>query len=239
MKANHFSILACRDDKKAKVVAEEIKAETKSEKIESIKLDLMSLVSVKSFAEEFKSRYQELHILINNAGIMMCPFGLSKDGIETQFATNHVAHHYLTMLLLPLLEKSAPSRIVTISNILFTRELSKRLESKGVTKVYANCNHPGVVRTQLFRHVYSIGSIMDRIKDFFSISAEDGALTQLYLATSPEIEEKSIKGQYYVPLGAPSTPKGIAASDEHLLELWDYTENLIKEKIPDYEGAPI
>jgi NAD(P)-dependent dehydrogenase (short-subunit alcohol dehydrogenase family) len=81
MKANHFSILACRDDKKAKVVAEEIKAETKSEKIESIKLDLMSLVSVKSFAEEFKSRYQELHILINNAGIMMCPFGLSKDGI--------------------------------------------------------------------------------------------------------------------------------------------------------------
>ncbi|KAG1384725.1 hypothetical protein G6F61_000185 [Rhizopus arrhizus] len=232
-------ILACRDDKKAKVVAEEIKAETKSEKIESIKLDLMSLVSVKSFAEEFKSRYQELHILINNAGIMMCPFGLSKDGIETQFATNHVAHHYLTMLLLPLLEKSAPSRIVTISNILFTRELSKRLESKGVTKVYANCNHPGVVRTQLFRHVYSIGSIMDRIKDFFSISAEDGALTQLYLATSPEIEEKSIKGQYYVPLGAPSTPKGIAASDEHLLELWDYTENLIKEKIPGYEGAPI
>ncbi|KAG1152466.1 hypothetical protein G6F37_002434 [Rhizopus arrhizus] len=232
-------ILACRDDKKAKVVAEEIKAETKNEKIESIKLDLMSLVSVKSFAEEFKSRYQELHILINNAGIMMCPFGLSKDGIETQFATNHVAHHYLTMLLLPLLEKSAPSRIVTISNILFTRELSKRLESKGVTNVYANCNHPGVVRTQLFRHVYSIGSIMDRIKDFFSISAEDGALTQLYLATSPEIEEKSIKGQYYVPLGAPSTPKGIAASDEHLLELWDYTENLIKEKIPDYEGAPV
>ncbi|KAG1457017.1 hypothetical protein G6F46_007152 [Rhizopus delemar] len=266
-------ILACRDDKKAKVVVEEIKAETKNEKIDSIKLDLMSLASVKSFAEEFKSRYQELHILINNAGIMMCPFGLSKDGIETQFATNHVAHHYLTMLLLPLLEKSAPSRIVTvsslahrmlyrefslkdindpdkynevalyaiskISNILFTRELSKRLESKGVTKVYANCNHPGIVRTQLFRHVYSIGSIMDRIRDFFSISAEDGALTQLYLATSPEIEEKNIKGQYYVPLGAPSTPKGIAASDEHLLELWDFTENLIKEKIPDYEGAPV
>lgn len=71
------------------------------------------------------------------------------------------------------------------------------------------------------------------------ISTEDGALTQLYLATSPEVEEKEVKGQYYVPIAVPSQPKAIAMSEETALELWDFTENLIKEKVPDYKGAHI
>lgn len=129
----------------------------------------MKLASVKQFADTFLARHDQLNILINNAGVMMCPFELSEDGIETQFATNHVAHYYLTQLLLPLLEKSAPSRVVNVSsiahripfkqlnletisdpatysklihytksktcNILFTRELTKRLEAKGVNNV--------------------------------------------------------------------------------------------------------
>jgi retinol dehydrogenase-12 len=77
----------------------------------------MSLASVKQFADEFKSRHNQLHILLNNAGVMLCPFGLSEDGIETQFATNHVAHYYLTILLLPILESSGPSRVVNVSSI--------------------------------------------------------------------------------------------------------------------------
>lgn len=135
-------------------------------------MNLLKLSSVKEFADKFLARHNELHILINNAGIMMCPFSLSEDGIETQFATNHVAHYYLTMLLLPVLEKSAPSRIINVSslahrapfwelnletisdpskynkyihygkskacNILFTRELNKRLEAKGVNNVCDN-----------------------------------------------------------------------------------------------------
>ncbi|CAO3695208.1 unnamed protein product [Rhizopus stolonifer] len=267
-------ILACRTEAKAKVVVEEIKAATNNEKVDFIRLDLLSLESVKEFAKEFKSRYQNLNILINNAGIMMCPFELSKDGIESQFATNHVAHHYLTMLLLPLLEKSTPSRVVTVSsigqkfhfggldlesisdpqkyskgsqytktkvcNILFTKELSRRMERKGISNFYANCNHPGSVSSDLFRHVYnSEGVIMGWLHRLLFISTEDGALTQLYLATSPEVEEKDVKGQYYVPIAVPSQPKAIAMSEETALELWNFTEKLIKEKVPDYKGAPI
>ncbi|KAG0742217.1 hypothetical protein G6F62_008043 [Rhizopus arrhizus] len=267
-------ILACRNEEKTIKVVEEIKTATKNEKIEFIKLDLMSLASVKQFAQEFKAKYQELHILINNAGVLMCPFGLSEDGIETQFATNHVAHHYLTMLLLPVLEKSTPSRIVTVSslahaltfsklnldsisdpkaydrgtqyskskicNILFTRELAKRLETKGITNLYVNCNHPGAISSDLYRHLYDpkVG-IMAWLNRLFFISEEDGALTQLYLATSPEVEEKGIRGQYYVPFGVLGTPRGEAAHQERPIELWKFTENLIKEKMPDYEGAPI
>lgn len=150
-------------------VVDEIKAHTGNQNVEFIQLNLLKLASVKEFADQFLARHSELHILMNNAGVMMCPFGLSEDGIETQFATNHVAHFYLTMLLLPVLEKSAPSRIINVSsighrmpfkalnlesisdpakynkfihyaksktcNILFTRELSKRLEQKGVDNV--------------------------------------------------------------------------------------------------------
>lgn len=265
-------ILACRNEQKTKVVVDEIKAETGNENVEFIQLDLMSLASVTKFADEFKARHSQLHILLNNAGVMICPFGLSEDGIETQFATNHVAHYYLTMLLLPILEASGPSRIVTVSsighripfkklnlesisdpakynkivhygksktcNILFTRELSKRLEAKKAN-VYCNTLHPGGVRSELSRHIVSPSSIFESIYNWFLIPTEDGALTQLYLATSPEVEEKNIKGQYYVPYASPSSPCGVAASNDAPLELWNFTENLLKEKVPTYKGAPI
>jgi NAD(P)-dependent dehydrogenase (short-subunit alcohol dehydrogenase family) len=170
------SVLACRNEEKAKKVIDQIKSETNNDKVEFIPLNLLKLSSVKQFVDTFSARHDQLHILMNNAGVMMCPFGLSEDGIETQFATNHVAHYYLTKLLLPLLEKSAPSRVVNVSsighripfkqlnletisdpttynrmihyakskacNILFTRELSKRLEAKGVDNVTpCNRNH--------------------------------------------------------------------------------------------------
>lgn len=75
-------ILACRNQEKTEIVVEEIKAETGNQNVEFIQLDLMRLDSVTKFAQEFKSRYSQLHILLNNAGVMICPFGLSEDGTE-------------------------------------------------------------------------------------------------------------------------------------------------------------
>ncbi|KAL7314099.1 hypothetical protein PS15m_007754 [Mucor circinelloides] len=263
-------ILACRNREKTMKVVDEIKAHTGNQNVEFIQLNLLKLASVKEFADQFLARHSELHILMNNAGVMMCPFGLSEDGIETQFATNHVAHFYLTMLLLPVLEKSAPSRIINVSsighrmpfkalnlesisdpakynkyihyaksktcNILFTRELSKRLEQKGVDNVYVNANHPGGVKTDLYRHT---SSILNFFVNKFLITPEDGALTQLYLATSPDVEQKPIKGEYYVPFANAAKPQGVAASEDGPLKLWEFTENLLKEKVPGYQGAPI
>ncbi|KAI8883970.1 NAD(P)-binding protein [Backusella circina FSU 941] len=266
-------ILACRNSEKTLAVAKEIQEETGNKNIEFIQLDLMSLKSVKAFTDEFKSRYSNLHILINNAGVMMCPFGLSEDGIETQFATNHVAHFYLTTLLLPELERSAPSRVVNVSseghripfgkldlenisdpkkynrtsqygksktcNILFTRELSKRLEAKGV-EVYVNANHPGVVRSELTRHLISTSSIFTKVYNtVFTITTEDGAVTQLYLATSPEVEEKKHKGKYFIPYATLRKSYGVSASEDAPKELWDFTEKLLAEKVPGYEKVAL
>ena len=77
-------------------------------------LDLGSLKSVDNFVDEFKSKFDQLNILVNNAGVMVCPYGLTQDGIELQFGTNHVGHFRLTTKLLDLLEKSEPSRIVNV-----------------------------------------------------------------------------------------------------------------------------
>ncbi|KAI8077397.1 uncharacterized protein B0P05DRAFT_587855 [Gilbertella persicaria] len=272
-KKNCTIVLACRSEEKTKAVVDQIKTETGNENIEFIQLNLLRLASVKEFADAFLAKYHRLDILLNNAGVMMCPFGLSDDGIEVQFATNHVAHHFLTMLLLPVLEKSQPSRIINVSsmghripfksldlesisdpkkynktiqyaksktcNILFTRELTKRLEAKGYDNVFANCNHPGAVKTDLYRHFTGIQSLVTLALNLFLITPEQGALTQLYLATSPDVEQKRIKGQYFVPFANPDKPHGVAASETAPSELWEFTEKLIKEKVPDYPGAPI
>ncbi|KAI9478410.1 MAG: hypothetical protein EXX96DRAFT_247037 [Benjaminiella poitrasii] len=274
-KKNCTVILACRNEEKTKAVVEEIKLETGNQNVEFIQLDLMELAAVKRFADQFLARYDQLHILLNNAGVMICPFGLSKDNIETQFATNHVAHFYLTSLLWPTIEKTTPSsRIVNVSsighrfpfkdlnlesisdpskynktihysksktcNILFTRELAKRVEAKGIKNVYVNSNHPGGVKTDLYRH---LTSLPERLASYFInlllITPEDGALTQLYLSTSPKVEENNVKGQYYIPFASPSKPSGVAASEDAPQKLWEFTENLLKEKVSGYNGFPL
>ncbi|KAL2610529.1 hypothetical protein R1flu_029102 [Riccia fluitans] len=91
-------------------------------KVEVMELDLASFDSVRAFAKEYSRKDLPLNILINNAGVMGNPFTLSKDGIELQFATNHLGHFLLTNLLLDNLKKTAQSsgvesRIVNVSSI--------------------------------------------------------------------------------------------------------------------------
>ncbi|EPS67753.1 hypothetical protein M569_07022, partial [Genlisea aurea] len=91
-------------------------------RVDVLRLDLNSLKSIKAFADEFLALDLPLHILINNAGIMFCPFALSEDGIETQFATNHLGHFYLTNLLLEKMKDTVRNsgvegRIVNLSSV--------------------------------------------------------------------------------------------------------------------------
>ncbi|CAN1178419.1 Short-chain dehydrogenase TIC 32, chloroplastic [Linum perenne] len=91
-------------------------------KLDVMKLDLSSLASVRKFASDFASKGLPLNILINNAGIMACPFSLSQDNVELQFATNHLGHFLLTNLLLETMKKTAhdshrEGRIVIVSSL--------------------------------------------------------------------------------------------------------------------------
>lgn len=109
-------ILACRNSLRAEEAVRRIRAKEDDAKVEAMQLDLASLWSVKTFANEFIRKGLPLHILICNAGVFGGPFTLTEDGLEHHFAVNHLGHFYLCKLLLEVLRTSKPSRIVVLSS---------------------------------------------------------------------------------------------------------------------------
>ncbi len=117
---NATVIMAARNIKKAESVANEILEENKKAKIDIQELDLSSLESVNNFSTSINKKYKALDCLINNAGIMACPYSKTKDGFEIQMGTNHLGHFALTGQLISLLKKTPNSRVVNVSSIAHT-----------------------------------------------------------------------------------------------------------------------
>ena len=116
-KKNATVIMAVRNTQKAEIVAREIRKEYAPAKVDIRSLDLGSLDSISSFAKGVLDEYKNLDILINNAGIMMCPYSKTKDGFEIQMGTNHLGPFALTGLLMPLLISTKNARIVSTSSV--------------------------------------------------------------------------------------------------------------------------
>ncbi|CAG8741168.1 8988_t:CDS:2, partial [Gigaspora rosea] len=187
-------------------------------------------------------------ILNKQVNVINSTFSLTEDGIQEEFGL-------LTKLLLSKIKASQPARIVNVSalghrkvtgiefetlndpnaqeprqryrqsklaNVLFTDELNRRyFEGE---QVYANSLHPGVVDTNMLRRDdFSIAKTLLS----FSISPEDGAITTLYCATSPEIEEKNYRGRYFDPFGIEVEKSSCAKDDDLAKKFWEFTENLI------------
>lgn len=120
-----------------------------------------------------------------------------------------------------------------LANILFGKALARRLVN---TQVRVNIAHPGIVDTELGRHAKETfggfaARILDMVKGIMSMKPAVGALTQLYLATSPEVVEKDIRGRYFVPI-AKEIRTSNYGQDEVLQEkLWTFTEKLVQEKV--------
>lgn len=101
-------IILCRSVEKGEEAAAEIKESTGGQ-VEVRRLDLASLKSVRECAEALVASEDKIDILINNAGVMMCPNWKTEDGFDMQFGTNHLGHFLLTELLMPLIRKSEAS----------------------------------------------------------------------------------------------------------------------------------
>ena len=110
-------VMACRNLEKASPKADEIRTAHPGADVEVMQLDLSDLGSVQRFAEAFRAKHARLDLLINNAGIMVPPYGKTAQGFETQFGVNHLGHFALTGSLLDLITNTPGSRIVTVSSI--------------------------------------------------------------------------------------------------------------------------
>ena len=220
-------VLAVRDVARGEAVAAELPGS-----VEVRRLDLTDLESVRGFAAEWDG---PLDVLVNNAGIMMVPAGVTVDGFELQFGTNHLGHFALTNLLLP----HVTDRVVTVAsrahragrlalddlnwqqrpysperaygqsklaNLLFTLELQRRLTAAG-SPVRAMAAHPGWSATNLQ------GRTQNRVKDGFmsvgnriwATSSEEGARPTLFAATA------DLPGNSYVGPGGFMEMRGTPA----------------------------
>lgn len=109
-------IIAVRSLDKGEAAAQKIRSQYKDADVKVMKLDLADLSSVKTFAEEFRSKYSRLDRLINNAGVMIPPYSRTKDGFELQFGTNHLGHFALTGQLSEILAATPDSRVVNVAS---------------------------------------------------------------------------------------------------------------------------
>ncbi|XP_054152558.1 retinol dehydrogenase 11-like [Oppia nitens] len=111
-------IIGCRSLEKGNEAINDMKATNDSVVLKVVKLDLASMKSVRLFAQQVEQLVDKIDVLINNAGVMMCPEWKTADGFEMQFGTNHLGHFLLTMHLLPLLKKSTGgTKVINVSSI--------------------------------------------------------------------------------------------------------------------------
>ncbi|KAJ3219343.1 hypothetical protein HDU67_001562 [Dinochytrium kinnereticum] len=118
-----------------------------------------------------------------------------------------------------------------LANILFTRELQKRVDSKGFNNIYINAVHPGVVHTNLQTGASLIPQWMLGYLGYMGLATPQfGSLTQLYTVTSPDIVAKGYKGQYFVPTAQLTSPSSVALDAGLAEKLWKWSEDTLKEK---------
>uniref|UniRef100_A0A803N7K3 Short-chain dehydrogenase TIC 32, chloroplastic n=1 Tax=Chenopodium quinoa TaxID=63459 RepID=A0A803N7K3_CHEQI len=216
---NAHVIIAARNMNAANEAKEMILKDNKSARIDVLKLDLSSLTSVRECANKFLALNLPLNILINNAGIMFCPFQLSEDGVELQFATNHLGHFLFTNLLLDKMKQTAKAtgiegRIVNLSSIahLHTYPGGIRFDKINDEDGYSDKRAYGQSK---LANVLHANELSRRLK---------GASTTCYVALHPQLKGET--GKYYVDCNE-LEPYALAKDEELAKKLWEFSENLV------------
>jgi NAD(P)-dependent dehydrogenase (short-subunit alcohol dehydrogenase family) len=241
-------VLVARSPERAENTRKAVTSAAGHDRVHVVRADLAVQAQVRAAAAQILERWPAVHVLINNAGVYTRTLQLTPDGIETQWAVNHLAPFLLTNLLLDRLRASAPARVVTMSsgahrgaalrlddvemrgkynglrqyantklaNILFTRELARRVPPAQVT---ANALHPGVVATEL---LFGGFAPLRLLKPFMK-TPEQGARTTVYLASSPDVA--TVTGGYFQD-ERPARITSAAQDDTAARRLWEISEQM-------------
>ena len=241
--------LACRSEEKTRPVLDEIAQA--GGKASFLKLDLGDLAGVVRAAKTYLDGGAPLDVLVNNAGLAG-QRGITKDGFELQFGTNHLGPFLFTVLLLPRIREGSAPRIVNVSsqghfrpkgidwdaqrettrtvsgfpeycvsklcNVLFTKELARGKAGPGV---HSYALHPGGVATDVWRRIpWPVAAFMK----LFMLTAEEGAQTSLYCATSPDVSGDD--GLYYDKCRE-KKPSRLAEDEALAKKLWSVSEEWV------------
>jgi retinol dehydrogenase 14 len=217
--------------------------------------DLSSRQEVRRLADEIGARYEQVDVLVNNAAAVYSRRVLSADGIEMQFAVNHLAYYALTRLLLPQLLRSGHARIVNVASRAHARgridfddlnaahgyfALTAYNQSKLANVLFtyelarrlagtgttANCCHPGLVRTRIGnKHTTRLHSLLHSLMCLFAVDAAGGARTPIFLATAPEVED--VTGTYFADM-RPARSSAASHDPDLARRLWNVSAELTR-----------
>lgn len=246
-------IMLCRDEKRGTEAYQKMLQDGNS-RTYLILCDLGDYDSIRSFAREVKERFGRLNILVNNAGFISLDRQETKEGLERQFGINHVGHFLLTTELIDIMPSGGRIVNVAsgahktgkihfddvnlhkgfnvfkaysqskLANVLFTRELSRRLADKGIT---VNCCHPGAVATNMgINRETGFGKTITGLLKPFFLTPEQGARTAVFLATDESV--KDISGEYFYKCKIAKSSK--RSKDMELAKkLYEFSENLVRQ----------
>ena len=247
-------VIVGRDAQKTSQVVEEIRATSGNNNVDSLLADLSSQQQVRRLANEFKSKYSHLHVLLNNAGAVFMRRQLSVDGIEMTFAVNHLASFLLTALLLDTIKASSPARIINVSSNVHA---SGKIEFDNLqgerdyrptaydnsklanilftmelarrlegTGVTVNALYPGFVATGFAKNNGKvIAALVSIFAPLVARSPAKGAETSIYLASSPSVE--GITGKYFYDSHV--LPAASQATDMVVArKLWDVSAEMVR-----------
>jgi retinol dehydrogenase 12 len=239
-------LIGARTTERGEVAADRIRNRVADADLQVVAADLSLMREVRSLAYQVMDSTPRLDGLILNAAEARSGLVLTEEGIETNFATNHLAGFLLAHLLLPRLRSAAPARVVAISsavhtqvrmvdlssvvtgapltpdsyrtskllNILFIRELARRIGGLGIT---ANVADPGFVRTNLGRYETGGRRMLHTVTRPMQSNPERAATTAVYLATSDEVA--GVTGGYYANRH-PLEVSGLATDAKLARRLW-------------------
>jgi NAD(P)-dependent dehydrogenase (short-subunit alcohol dehydrogenase family) len=240
-------VLVGRDRPRGEAAVTTVRRRSGSDAVSLRLCNFASMTQVRALATNVIAGHPKLHVLMNNAGTVHARREVTEDGVERTFAVNHLGAFLFTNLLLDLITRSAPARIVTVTsaahrsgdmpfdnlqfehggysimrayarsklaNVLFTRELARRLVGTGVT---ANCLHPGAVATNIWSHAPWYTQPFLAAAKLFMLGVEEGADRLVFAATSRALEGRS--GGYY-ERNREVTPSRLAQDDAIGAELW-------------------